>query len=212
MAQIDQDTMMETTEVGLRWALKGEHEVVPAEEREALGLDDIGWTTQYGKVHPDVYKALERSERIDPNWDLQGLLGSVFVQVQLKHEQKGRADSPENKAVIKRLEEKVLSQLTAAEFFVEYPFETKPGILGRAWRSAVEKLKSNPDVVAVCLDDKPLPRRAPHVTLADLPPLAPGDPSTQPAQGALLGPRRQGRGGGVPGAGDPRARVRDRRP
>ena len=194
-AQIDEETMRETTEVGLRWALKGEYELVPAEQREALGLDDISWTRRYGKVHPDVYEALEKAERIGERakkarecyLDMFGFAGMVYVQVQLKHEQKGRADSAENKAAVKRLQEKVLSQLTAAEFFVRYPFETLPGILGHARRSAVEKLKANANVVAVCLDDKPFPRRPEPVRKADLPPLEPGDPSTQPAQGRFWG-------------------------
>ena len=127
-AQIDEDTMMETTEVRLRWALKGEHELVSPEEREALGLDDISWTRRHGKVHPDVYKALEKAERIgerakkarEAYLDPAGYAGMVYVQVRLKHEQKGRADSAENKAAIKQLQDKVLSQLTAAEFFVRY--------------------------------------------------------------------------------------------
>ena len=194
-AQIDEDTMMETTEVGLRWALKGEHELVSPEEREALGLDDISWTRRHGKVHPDVYKALEKAERIgerakkarEAYLDPAGYAGMVYVQVRLKHEQKGRADSAENKAAIKQLQDKVLSQLTAAEFFVRYTFEMVPGILGHARRSAVEELGANPDVVAVCLDDKPFPRRPEPVRKADLPPLEPGDPSTQPAQGRFWG-------------------------
>jgi len=160
---------------------KDVRQVIGRAEREALGLSEIKWTRDYGKVHPDVYEMLQRDERPWPR--PVGYEGTVYVQVQLKHKQKGKADSAENKAAIKRLQSRVLSQLTAAEFYVEYPFQTLPGILGYANRAGLEKLKTNADVVAICLDDKPFPRRPEHVFKVDLPPLKPGDPAIQAARG-----------------------------
>jgi hypothetical protein len=107
--------------------------------------------------------------------------------VHLKHEQGGKTDSPENKAAIKQLQSSVLSQLTAADFHVEYAFQTVPGLLGYVKRAGLDHLKDCAEVVAVCLDDKPMPKRPPHVTKADLPALKPGDPSTQPAEGRFWG-------------------------
>jgi len=163
---------------------KGVREVVPAEQREALGLDETPWTKEHGKVHPHVYKALEKDERPWPR--PVGYEGTVYVQVQLNHEQKGKADSAENKAAIKQLQSRVLSQLTAAQFHVEYPFQTLPGILGYVNRAGLEKLKTNADVVAICLDHKPFPRRPEHVFKVDLPPLKPGDPATQAGRGGKV--------------------------
>jgi hypothetical protein len=163
---------------------KGVREVVPPEQRETLGLDETPWTKEHGKVHSRVYKALEKDERPWPR--PVGYEGTVYVQVQLKHEQKGKADSAENKAAIKQLQSRVLSQLTAAEFHVEYPLQMLPGILGYVNRAGLEKLKTNPDVVAICLDDKPFPRRPQHVFKVDLPPLKPGDPATQAGGGGKV--------------------------
>lgn len=169
-------------DLGTRYA-KGVHEVVPPEQREALGLDETPWADERGKVHPAVYKALEKAEKTVEKFDPVGFGGTVYVQVQLKHEQKGKADSVENKAAIKQLQSRVLSRLTAAQFHVEYPFQTLPGILGYVNRAGLEKLKTNADVVAICLDHKPFPRRPEHVFKVDLPPLKPGDPATQAGQG-----------------------------
>jgi hypothetical protein len=175
-------------ELGTRYARSIE-EIVPPERREKLGLDNAGWTQEHGKVHPDVYKALEKAEKVRKRgWpDPVGFAGTVYVQVHLGYEQKGKRNSAENKAAIRQLQRKVLSQISAADFYVEYPFETLPGILGYVTRAGLEKLESHPDVVAVCLDQKPFPKRPPHVYAEDLPPLAPGDPSTQPAQGRFWG-------------------------
>jgi len=150
-----------------------------------LGLDETPWTKEYGKIHPDVYKMLERAEQAgrDPG----GYKGVAYVQVHLRHRQSGRADSAENKAAIRRLQRQVLSRLTALEFHTEYLFETQPGILGYVNRQGLEKLKADPDVVAVCLDHKPFPRRRLPVFKVDLPPLRSGDPATQPARGRFLG-------------------------
>ena len=161
--------------VGTRYA-KGEHEFVSPEQREALGLDDTSWTKQHGKVHPDVYAALEKAEQVKEPWrDPVGFSGTVYVQVQLKHEPKGKADSPDNKAAIKQLETKLLSRLSAAEFYVEYPLQSQAAILGYATRQGIEKLKADADVLAVGLDSRPFPQRPDPVTKDDLPAPKPGD-------------------------------------
>lgn len=164
---------------------KDVRKLVSPEQREALGLNDATWTKEAEKIHPDVYRALEKDERPWPR--PVGFDGTAYVQVHLRHRQKGKADSAENKAAIKQLQSKVLSSLTAAEFHVEYPFQTMPGILGYVNRAGLEKLKASAAVVGVCLDDKPLPKRPPHVFKADLPALKPGDPSTPPGEGRFWG-------------------------
>jgi len=171
-------------------------QVIPPAEREALGLNDTGWTGRHGKVHPNVYEALDKQDELirrDPfmagyqHGRGVGFEGAAYVQVHLKHEQKGKRDSAGNKAAIKALQSKVLSQLSAAEFYVEHPFQTLPGILGYVNRAGLEKLKANADVVAVCVDDKPFPRRPAPVFKVELPPLKPGDPATEAAQGRFWG-------------------------
>ncbi len=174
---------MDPNVIGTRYA-QSEKEIVPPEEREKLGLDDASWTKRYGKVHPDVYAALEKAEKVREPWlDPVGFAGTVYVQVQLKQEQKGKTDSAENKAAIKQLERNVLGQVTAAQFYVVYPFQSAPAILGYASRAALEKLGSDADVVAIRLDDKAFPRHSAPVTKADLPAGKSGEPSTGPAQG-----------------------------
>jgi hypothetical protein len=182
------------SDVGTRYA-RGEQDIVSPEQREALGLDEPTWVKEHGKIHPEVYRQLEKAEEVkarstkakEAYLDPMGFAGTVYVQVQLKHERKGRADSPENMKAIKELESKVLSQLSAADFSFEYPLQTVPGIVGYASRAAIEALKGNADVAAICLDTKPFPRRPAHVTKQDLPPPQLGDPSTQPAHGRFLG-------------------------
>jgi hypothetical protein len=185
--QSDNERLRELAKPGLRWGALSEKDLVPPEEREALGVDNTAWTRRFGKIHPDVYKSLEKAEQVTEPWlDVSGHTGTVYVQVQLKHEQRGKADSAENKAAVKEPQRRVLSQLTAAEFYTEYTFQTLPGILGYATRAAVEKLKANPEVVAVCLDDKPLVRSA-RITTEDLPPSAPGEAPTR-APGSKVHP------------------------
>jgi hypothetical protein len=171
------------SDLGTRYP-KSQAEIVPAEQCEALGLDDIGWTKQHGKVHPDVYAALDKTEKVTEPWrDSTGLMGTVYVQVYLKHEQKGRPDSPENKAAIRELQGKVLSQLGAGDFYTRYEFIAAPGILGYASRAGVEKLRASPDLVAIRLDDKPFPRPAAPVTREDLPTPQPGEATGREASG-----------------------------
>lgn len=160
-------------------------QVVPPEEREVLGLMETAWTRIHGKIHPDVYAILETDDRPWPR--PVGYEGTVYAEVHLRHEPKGKIDSLENQAAIHELQGRILSQLTAAEFYVEYPFRTHPGILGYVNRAGLEKLKAIPDVTAVCLDDKPFPQRPERVFKEDLPPLEPDDPSIQRAGGRFFG-------------------------
>jgi hypothetical protein len=160
---------------------KNIREEISPEGREALGVNETTWAKADGKIHPTVYKAIEDDERPWPR--PVGFEGTAYVQVHLKHEQKGKVDSPENKTAIKQLQSRVLSDLTAAQFHVEYPFQSVPCILGYADRACLGKLSANPDVIAICLDDKPMLKRSAHVTKDDLPPLQPGGPGTQPAEG-----------------------------
>jgi hypothetical protein len=174
--QSDNERLRELAKPGLRWGVLSEKDLVAPDEREALGLDDIHWTKQHGKVHPDVYKALDKAERITEPWlDVSGHTGTVYVQVQLKHERRGKADSAENRAAVRELQSRVLSHLTAAEFYAVYAFETLPAVLGYTSRIATEKLRTDADVLAVCLDEKPMPRPTGHVASEDLPPPEQGE-------------------------------------
>lgn len=178
---------VDPNELGTRYA-KSRAEFVPPEEREALGLDDTKWTKQHGKVHPDVYAALDKAEKVTEPWrDPAGLSGTAYVQVQLKYARQDKPGSAADRAAIKRLEDKLLSGLTSAEFYVEYPMQTAPGVLGYATRAGIEKLKSATDVTAICLDERPFPERPNPVTRDDLPAARAGDPATQPAQGRFWG-------------------------
>jgi hypothetical protein len=174
--------------VGTRYA-QSDAEFVSPEQREALGLDDTGWTKRYGKVHPDVYATLEKAEKVKEPWrDPVGHAGTVYVQVQLKHERKGKPGSAEDKAAIAELESKVLSRLSAADFYVEYPMQTQAAVLGYADRQAIEKLKANADVLAVGLDWRPFPQRPESVTKEDLPAPKPGGSTRPPGEDPRVEP------------------------
>ena len=133
---------------------------VSPQEREAIGLDEPSWTTEHGKLHPDVQATLEKDERPWPR--RVGFEGSVYVDVYLRHEQRGERTSEQNKAAIKEVQRRVLSRLTAAEFSVEYQLKTSAGLVGYVSSAGLVKLKKDSDVIAVGLDDKPITKAPPH--------------------------------------------------
>lgn len=159
--------------------------IVSREDRERIGLDEKTWP---GVVHPNVSQAFERLkiqpedriERFKFNQQ-QRFKGSVYVQVHLKHTVVGQADSDKNKAAIAAVQKRVLGSLTAAEFHLMQGLEKSPGLIGHATKGAIAKLTVHPDVVGVCLDDKPAPQRAlPILTKDKLPPLQPDEYANEP--------------------------------
>ena len=165
--------------------------IVPREEREELGLAPHTWT---GVVDPEVYATLERQlETIDKlnearTDDAHMILfamdmrfpGTVYVQVQLKHDPDGQVDSEEDRAAIRETRHRVLRSLTAAEFRVRQLFERSPGLVGHASREGLDKLAAHPDVAGVCTDDQPLPEIAKTIYKNDLPPAKPGEAADEP--------------------------------
>ncbi len=135
--------------------------VVSRSDRDRLGLNERTWT---GIIHPDVSTAFLKQgqlpedpmERVRFESRIQ-FKGSVYVQVHLRHTTIGRADSNENKAAIDRVQRRVLDGLTATEFHVTQKLTEIPGLLGFANQAGLAKLAQNPDVIGVCLDDKPMP-------------------------------------------------------
>ena len=164
--------------------------IIPREERERVGLAPHTWT---GVVDPQVYATLERLletiERLKETrtGDAQMTLftmqfeGTVYVEVQLKHDPDGKADSEENRAAIRDAQRRVLRSLTAAEFRVAQLFEWSPGLVGYATREALDELAAHPEVAGVCLDEQPLPEKGPKTIYKnDLPPAKPGEAADEP--------------------------------
>jgi hypothetical protein len=151
--------------------------IVSREDREKLGLTPRAWT---GVVQPEVHTTLDRLNktveglkerlRLKKGRDLQAFdaleriqfEGMVYVQVQVK-------DRPAQR--------RVLASLNASEFHRPFLFENSAGFTGYVTKDGVDKLAKSPDVVGVCLDDKPLPERPKPLYKNDLPPAGPGDAS-----------------------------------
>jgi hypothetical protein len=149
--------------------------IISREEREKLGLTQKTWS---GVVHPEVYATLDslnekianlktRMER-DRDFRAFQLLfsatqteGTVYVEVQLK-----------NKDARKR----VLGSLKASEFRVRQLLDQAAGFVGYATREGLDKLAKHPDVIGVCVDNKPLPDAPVRIIHRDdLPPAQAGE-------------------------------------
>jgi len=166
--------------------------VVSREEREKLGLTPHTWS---GVVDPEVYASLDRvnktlatlKDRMKRDKDIRAFQawfagaeteGTVYVQVQLKHEPKGASDSKENMAAIKDVQRRVLASLKASEFRLRQLFEGVAGFVGYARKEALDKLAKNHDVTGVCVDDGPLPEAPVKIIHRDdLPAPKPGQPA-----------------------------------
>jgi hypothetical protein len=158
--------------------------VVSTEERERLGLAAKTWD---GVVHPDVYTTLHRlnetverlrntntGEAIDL-LDRMRFQGTVYVQVLLKHERKGKGEPEDSGPALLNLQRRVLNALTAAEFHVRQLLEGSPGFVGHVNKEGLDKLAKHPDVLAVCLDDQPLPEPPRVVYKHQVPDPRPGE-------------------------------------
>jgi hypothetical protein len=133
---------------------------ISPQEREKLGLPEPTWVAQHGKVHPDVLAVLETGQMPwlrFKGWWLAGFEGTAYVAVYLRHEEAGKPTSKENQAAIKEVQGRVLSRLTAAEFSLVHAFKNTAAIVGYVNSAGLAKLAQDADVVAVALDDKPVP-------------------------------------------------------
>lgn len=143
---------------------------VPVSERIALGVQEPTWVKDQGKVHPDVRRALGYQKQVEGNleeesdWidvvDTEGpeaFLGYAYVVVHLEYSPKEKGDSEANRAAIRKLQDSVLSALTAVDFRYWLRFSERPAIIGFVNEGGLKKLAQNKDVRAIGLDDKPYP-------------------------------------------------------
>ena len=139
---------------------------ISPEERERLGLPEPTWVAQHGKVHPDVRAVLETGQMPwlrFKGWAPMGFEGTAYVAVHLRHERKGKHSSKESQATLKEVQRRILSKLTAAEFSVVHIFKSTAGILGYVNSEGLAKLAQDPYVLAVTLDEQPVPEDPPPV-------------------------------------------------
>ncbi|MFH1745954.1 MAG: hypothetical protein ABIG44_02805 [Planctomycetota bacterium] len=138
---------------------------ISPEEREKLGLPEPTWVARHGKVHPDVRAVLETGQMPwlrFKGWSPIGFEGTAYVAVYLRHEPQDKQSSLEKQVAIKEVQKRVLSKLTAAEFSTVYIFKNTASILGYVNSAGLAKLAADQDVIAVGLDDTPLPEDPPQ--------------------------------------------------
>ncbi len=162
------------------------HPRVSADEREAIGLPVPTWASS-ARVQPAVNESLEAQKQIirerpslawvQPDRPA-GFEGTVYVNVYLHHELQGAFDSPENRAAIKQVQQRVLSHLTAAEFSLIFAFKNTAGLVGYVNEAGLGKLANHPDVVAIGLDDQPRPEDISRARRDPGPKPTPGEPIT----------------------------------
>ncbi len=133
-------------------------QIITRIEREKLGLTPHTWQ---GVVHADVYPSLKKlsalaealkarlRQRRDEKAD--GLLRRINMQGMVYVEVSTRDDA----------QRRVLASLRASEFHARQVFDKASGFVGYASAPALDKLAKNPDVIGVCLDNKPLPDSPP---------------------------------------------------
>jgi hypothetical protein len=156
--------------------------VIPREERETLGLAPKTWS---GVVHPDLYERLDHLKhtvanlkaKVDKQRDERAFAtlsrirfeGMVYVQVQLKPPTEGED-----------VQRRVLASLKASELHDPYLFKSGAGLTAYVTKECLDTLAVHPDVLGVCLDDKPLPSRGHIVAKDTLPPAEPGEGANEP--------------------------------
>jgi hypothetical protein len=142
------------------------HPKVAPQERENLGVPAPIWVAAHGKVQPAVREALEEQKRLmsDPKSMAEfqgdrpaGFQGTAYVDVYLRHTQKGKHSSAENRAAMKEVQGRILSKLTAAEFSLIFAFQDTTALVGYVDEAGLAKLVVDADVVAIGLDDQPRP-------------------------------------------------------
>jgi hypothetical protein len=144
---------------------------VSVSERVALGVEEPTWIKEHSKVHPDVRRALGHQKQVETNlekerhWidivDREGpeaFLGYAYVVVHLEYSpEKEKGDSAARRASIRKLQDSVLSKLTAVDFRYWLRFPDHPAIIGFVNEVGLKKLAEDKDVRAVGLDAKPFP-------------------------------------------------------
>jgi hypothetical protein len=144
---------------------------VSVSARIALGVEEPTWVKDQGKVHPDVRRALAYQKGLEDNLEKQSdwidvvdtegpeaFLGYAYVVVHLEYSPKEKGDSEANRAAIRKLQDSVLSALTAVDFRYWLRFPERPAIIGFVNEGGLKKLAENKDVRAIGLDDKPYPQ------------------------------------------------------
>lgn len=169
IVQINKTARSAATQTGLTGPLRPEidvdpndpvasRQVITREEREKIGLKPHTWQ---GVIQGDVRATLDKlgrqitnsndrllKGRDDKAFDLLMRIrfqGMVYVEVETK----------------KDAQRRVLTTLKASEFHVRQVFTKVNGFVGYASVAALDRLAQNPDVIGVCLDDKPLPSLPP---------------------------------------------------
>lgn len=137
---------------------------IPPEEREKLGLPEAAWVAQHGKVHPDVRTVLETGQMPwlrFKGWEPIGFAGTAYVAIYLRDAPRHDAAAEEHGTAVKEIQARVLSRLTAANFAAVFLFGKTAGMLGYVDAEGLAKLAKDPDVLAVGLDDCPVPEWPP---------------------------------------------------
>ena len=75
--------------------------------------------------------------------------GTAYVMVLLTPAGSPNATLPQVQTAVRKVQDRVLSRLTEAEFDAVYRYETFAGMTGRVSQAGVAKLAANPDVTAV---------------------------------------------------------------
>ena len=91
--------------------------------------------------------------------------GAAYVQIQFKDQDAKR---------------RALASVTACDLHVRQVFDNAPALVGYTTNEGLEKLSKSPDVVGICLDDRPLPESDKIITKNDLPPATPGEVDNEP--------------------------------
>ena len=143
---------------------------VSVSERVALGVEEPTWIKEHGKVHPDVRRALGHQKQVETNlekerhWidivDREGpeaFLGYCYVVVYLEYSPRDKGGSEAHRAAIRKLQDSVLSRLTAVDFRYWLRFPEQPVIIGFVNEVGLKKLAEDKDVRAVGLDGKAYP-------------------------------------------------------
>lgn len=134
---------------------------ITPDERERIGLQKKTWP---GVVHSDVYprlnslkasieaflEMLRKKNGNDPE-AFRYLFGLYFAGT-VRVEVATRAQSNTENAG-----RRVLSRLSASEFFTQHVFRGSAGFVGFATKTGLDQLAADPDVIGICIDTQPIP-------------------------------------------------------
>lgn len=134
---------------------------ITPDERERIGLRKKTWP---GIVHSDVYprlnslkasieaflEMLRKKNGNDPQ-AFRYLFDLYFADT-VRVEVATRAQS--NTENVGR---RVLSRLSASEFFTQHVFRGSAGFVGFATKTGLDQLAADPDVIGICIDTQPIP-------------------------------------------------------